>query len=689
MSVMYEQWLVLGYIKNSLHYFSHSPETRWSIIDGILDNSAQLGIKPSIKPTAENLFTSFSETPETKVTKNIARSTLKAIDARMKKSKAVPGQKFRTLQLLADFYSLNKTERGIFTVAFLYQNMSSFSSIGDKLEQCGHSSEVVLAAFLSVKPDKILACLSGDSRLMKEKLLNNAQKHLIMNSSIGVELSSTMVNLLDNYIPDLKALNKLLVGKPLKPGLAWKDFYYLKKNRNYIFDLLKGSLKQKATGVNVLIYGAPGTGKTELCKVIAKRLGLRLYSAGENINGNEPDRSERLSLIRMTQRLLSRQKKVIVLFDEMEDIFSSPSAGLFALLGEDHSGQTDGSKVYLNQLLETNPVPTFWTSNSVKGVDPSFLRRMTYILKLEAPPLENRIRIWYKHLQKNKIKLNPELVNVLAENPGITPGITSSVARSIRLAERSSSEVEHIIRGYVSAMGIKFNSGKKNESDFNLQLVSVNLSERMLHQVVLSDVQNQSFFLYGPPGTGKSAFARYVAYLMRIPVIEKRPSDLLSRYVGETEKSIRQAFEEAHKNKAMLIIDEADSILANRSGLSQQWERNMVSEILICIDSYDIPFCCTTNLIDFVDDASLRRFDHKIEFTYLTPGQVNLAFEHYFNLKPPQELLQLKSLTPGDFSVVKRRCEILGVDNTKEIAELLKQECQYKKNQSKPIGFMA
>ena len=100
------------------------------------------------------------------------------------------------------------------------------------------------------------------------------------------------------------------------------------------------------------------------------------------------------------------------------------------------------------------------------------------------------------------------------------------------------------------------------------------------------------------------------------------------------------------------------------------------------------PFVCTTNLMDKLDKAALRRFTFKVKYDYMTEEQRNLCFEHFFNIKDV-DLSHLPSLTPGDFVVVKDKAEILGfMDNKEELLKMLELEQQNKAPISKKIGFI-
>ena len=143
-------------------------------------------------------------------------------------------------------------------------------------------------------------------------------------------------------------------------------------------------------------------------------------------------------------------------------------------------------------------------------------------------------------------------------------------------------------------------------------------------------------------------------------VFEKRVSDLLSKWVGETEQRIADAFAEARDAGAFLIFDEADSLLADRRSAHRSWEVSQVNEMLTWMESHPLPFACTTNFADNLDPATLRRFVFKVRLDYLAPEQVEAAFRAYFALPPPDGITDLAALTPGDFAVVRRKAGFLG-----------------------------
>ena len=86
--------------------------------------------------------------------------------------------------------------------------------------------------------------------------------------------------------------------------------------------------------------------------------------------------------------------------------------------------------------------------------------------------------------------------------------------------------------------------------------------------------------LYGPPGSGKTAFCQYLSENLDKPLLFKPASSLLSCYIGESEKLISQAFAEATDDGAILLLDEVDSFLQERSKAKHSWQVTQVNELL-------------------------------------------------------------------------------------------------------------
>ena len=159
----------------------------------------------------------------------------------------------------------------------------------------------------------------------------------------------------------------------------------------------------------------------------------------------------------------------------------------------------------------------------------------------------------------------------------------------------------------------------------------------------------------------------------------RRASDLVSKFVGETEQQMAAMFREAEAEKAVLLLDEADSFLQDRRGAQRTYEVTEVNEMLQGMERFAGIFICTTNLMDSIDQAALRRFTFKIRFKPLTAEQRETMFvvealegdASRLDAAHAARLAKLDQLCPGDFAAVKRQVEILA--ETLEPEEFLAQ----------------
>ena len=207
--------------------------------------------------------------------------------------------------------------------------------------------------------------------------------------------------------------------------------------------------------------------------------------------------------------------------------------------------------------------------------------------------------------------------------------------------------------------------------------------------------------LFGPPGTGKSAWARYLAKKLGRPLLIKQAADLLDMFVGGTEKKIRRAFHEATSTKSVLMLDEVDSFLPDRTKARQSWEVSQANQFLTALEEFDGILLCTTNLMENLDPATMRRFDFKISFDYLKPEQaLEMALDLLRTLKVPvtrqgrvmleANLSRLK-LAQGDFAALLRRFHTMGEKvKVRKLCEELKKEAGFREEVKKrPIGFIS
>ena len=169
-------------------------------------------------------------------------------------------------------------------------------------------------------------------------------------------------------------------------------------------------------------------------------------------------------------------------------------------------------------------------------------------------------------------------------------------------------------------------------------------------------------------------------------------------WVGESEKNIANMFAEARQQEAVLVLDEADSFLADRRDAKQSWEVTQVNELLTQMEAFDGIFVCTTNLMEKLDQASLRRFAFKLKFDFLTADQRWAMFTQELerlggDLSSAQDwesqVRNLNKLTPGDFAVAARQFSILNIPATAgDLYRQVLDECKIKGGSVSKMGFV-
>jgi transitional endoplasmic reticulum ATPase len=483
-----------------------------------------------------------------------------------------------------------------------------------------------------------------------------------------------------------------LMGRQCRPSDAetdWADFDHLGRSRDVALRLLKGALKAQAKGVVVLLHGPPGTGKTAFAQTLINQAGAKGWMVGESDHdGDEADRDARLSSLLLASALSRESKNSVLILDEADDVFNDGAGGLIAMFAP--SKARDGSKIFMNKALEDLSCPTILIVNEPGNLGEAILRRMSLSIEIKTPNVELSTRIAARVLARQKLKVAPETLRSLAEN-GTPPAVMALAARAAKLSGGGAGDLTHAARSVTRTLDIKQKPASSDLAGMGFDPAFANADcdlTALADAAVACGNRALSFCLYGIPGTGKSAFARWIAERMGMEVIEKRASDLLSKWVGESEQNIAHAFEEAADREAFLIFDEADSLLADRAGANKSWERSQVNEMLTWMERHPMPFACTTNLMKGLDPAALRRFLFKAEFKAMLPDQARALFLSTFEVEAPPGLSRLEMLTPGDFAVVARKARVLGERNPQLLLFALQGEIALKPGAGKArIGF--
>ncbi len=544
----------------------------------------------------------------------------------------------KNIDALAGLLMLNKAERALLLYGTLARYQRDLRSILVEFKvNNAPEAYAAIAEVAGVNAAEVGEALRAGSRLERIGLVENLiSEHNITDLADLMKVSEKLPPVLMRQYRDQSELMAVFTRPSTKSSLTTDDFSFVADDTQVLCALLSNAVARKEAGVNVLLYGPPGTGKTELAKVVAQSCGLELFEVEyADRDGNSLSGRDRYRSLQIAQVFLKGSAQAALLFDEVEDVFppiSSEAAQLLAR-AEQVAAPSNGSvngKAWVNQILESNTVPTIWVTNRIEQIDPAFRRRFAYHLELKSPPPGAREGLVRKTL--HGVQVSDEFVARLTARKGLTPaqirtavrfaGLVSPVVEDDGVVQAApvnpiESLIERQLKNADHALGNKAADSRARRMVTSYDLAMLNVETRYEIPRVVQALQARghgTLCFYGAPGTGKTALGEHVATALDKPLIVKQASDLMSKFVGETEQNMAAMFKEAEGEKAVLLLDEADSFLQDRRGAQRTYEVTEVNEMLQGMERYNGIFICTTNLLDRLDQAALRRFTFKIKF---------------------------------------------------------------------------
>ncbi|MCB9785584.1 MAG: AAA family ATPase [Deltaproteobacteria bacterium] len=385
-------------------------------------------------------------------------------------------------------------------------------------------------------------------------------------------------------------------------------------------------------GIVMLFSGPPGTGKTLTARAVANHLGRRLISVDASRLADQ-QRSWEANLDNLLRE--ARLQDAVLFFDECEALFAGSQRGT-------------GHLSALLAALEQFEGVVILATNAPQALDPALDRRILYRVDFETPSPSLREAIWQVHLPPALPLAADVDVPYLARRFEFTGGyiknavLLAASATASRVAEGSGpAEVRQadLLEGAWTQLRHRLNQyADRDVADLRLDdLILPEETKGQIREIIEAVAAQQIVFrewgfgkkfnkgrglsalFDGDPGTGKTLAAEIIAAELGLGLYRVNVANVMSKYIGETEKNLSRVFGEARSAHAVLLFDEADSLFSKRVEVKQANDRfaNMeVNTLLQLIERYDGLVMLTTNLKTSLDSALERRLSFKIAFPF-------------------------------------------------------------------------
>jgi transitional endoplasmic reticulum ATPase len=517
-------------------------------------------------------------------------------------------------------------------------------------------------------------------------------------------------------------LSQQYFSKVTESPLPW-DFYgsLATEHGNILKELIRNRDPRKS--FHVLLYGMPGTGKTSFAQSLASELGMTCYSIAQRDRSSKHEAATtpefRLAALRVCNEQIGHEKSSLIMIDEADRVLEGGSNSFFSMLfgGGDDGDNNDSAhegKGLLNTVMDSMTTPCIWITNSAaERLPSSSRRRFDYSIKFDKLNLAQRQMIFKNNIEAFHLGhlFTDEQITTIANKYEVSAGGITKALSNLRAlspdVQKSEKTISKLLDSHCKLLRIPTGEKQAPAKDYTLEGLNIKGSLE-LPQIIEAvrnfttcteeapDAPRMNLLLSGAPGTGKTEFVKYLASVLGKKVVTRMGSDLLGKYVGQTEQRIRDSFEAAESERSILFFDEIDGLLRSRASASQGWEVTQVNEVLHHMENFHGIFIGSTNFNDNLDAASIRRFTFKLQFDYLN----NTGKQHFFEKMFKSSLTEtekryletIPNLAPGDFRTVRQSLFYLGQAHQANMKRLkaLEQEVANKQPHAtslKKIGF--
>ncbi|MDH3824379.1 MAG: CDC48 family AAA ATPase [Nitrosopumilus sp.] len=572
------------------------------------------------------------------------------------------------------------------------------AGIGDKISV--KSVEAVDAEQIVLSPTEKIA-IDG----LQEYMIYNYLNH-VFTTGDSISLSTQMGGKVQFVITSTKPSKPVIVtentifklGPMTKavdatiPRITYDELGGLKKEVQKIREMVELPMRHpelfEKIGVEapkgVLLYGPPGTGKTLLAKAVAGETNAHFISlSGPEIMGKFYGESE--ERLREIFKQAEENSPSIVFIDEIDSI---------APKREEVSGELE--KRIVSQLLtlmdgmkSRGKVVVIAATNRPDSIDPALRRpgRLDREIEIGIPDDEGRLEILSIHTRGMPIDEKVDLKKISKTTHGFVgadlevlskEAAMRSLRRILPEIDLDEEKISTEILQKIQVTNEDFLDALKEVRPSALREVQVQIPnvswddvggleelKEELREAVEWPIKHKEAFdyvdvetpkgilLHGPPGTGKTLIAKALAKMTESNFISIKGPELLSKWIGESEKGVREIFRKARQAAPCIIfLDEVDALVPRRgSGESgSHVTENIVSQILTEIDGleelHNVLIVGATNRLDIVDEALLRpgRFDRIIEVPNPDSKGREQIFKIHTKKKPLEDDVKISKL---------------------------------------------
>ncbi len=522
-----------------------------------------------------------------------------------------------------------------------------------------------IAERLTLAPTEPLRIVGGEeylSQLLEGRVLSRGD-------FVPINIMGRTVNLVvTNTSPPAEAVivtegTEVLVGEQVKepiraiPKISYEDIGGLRPVIQKVREMIELPLRHpelfERLGVEapkgVLLHGPPGTGKTLLARAVASETNANFLSIGgpEIMSKYYGESEERL---RDVFKEAQENAPSIIFIDEIDSIAPKREE----VTGEVEKRVTSQLLSLMDGLQSRGKVVVIGATNRPNAIDPALRRpgRFDREIEIGVPDRDGRLEVLEIHTRGMPLAEDVDLKKLADVTHGFVGADLESLAKEAairalrRILPEINLEAQSIPGDILNKIIVKmadFQDALKEIEPSAMREVLVEIPDVTWDQVGgLEDVKEElreavewplkypdlfaqlnatppkGLLLYGPPGTGKTLLAKAVAHESESNFISVKGPELLNKFVGESEKAVREVFRKARQaSPCIIFFDEIDSVAPTRGsggGDSHVTER-VISQFLTEMDGLEelrnVIIIAATNRPDIIDSALLRpgRFD--------------------------------------------------------------------------------